>query len=169
MKTVRFIFIGLVIIFISLSGIALLLPSEITVSRSIEINAPLPKVSGEIIHLENWNHWNPQFQERGILLPANVSASKNSIALKNNSGRIVFFTIGRINKDTINVDLISDNDPVSEYQFIVSGLRNETLVTWNVNMKLGWYPWRKVQGIVMDKFIGPSYETALQSLKKYVE
>ena len=42
-------------------------------------------------------------------------------------------------------------------------------IIWNVNTDLGWYPWKRIQGIMMDKLTGPEYELALQNLKKVCE
>jgi len=42
-------------------------------------------------------------------------------------------------------------------------------VQWQARVKLRWYPWEKLYGIVMDKVAGPGYDTALNGLKDYVE
>jgi hypothetical protein len=42
-------------------------------------------------------------------------------------------------------------------------------LTWNVNTNLGWLPWKKMEGILLDKFSGDQYETALENLKKTAE
>jgi len=46
---------------------------------------------------------------------------------------------------------------------------NEHQLTWNINIDMGWYPWKRVQGILFDKFSGAQYESALEDLRKAAE
>jgi hypothetical protein len=38
-----------------------------------------------------------------------------------------------------------------------------------VNVDLGWYPWKRIEGIFFDKFSGTQYESALEDLKSAAE
>ena len=72
--------------------------------------------------------------------------------------------------DTINVDLQTNGKRLTNYQFVIlPGNKGHTQIVWNVNTNLGWYPWKKIQGIIMDKVTGQEYTLALQNLKKIAE
>ena len=58
----------------------------------------------------------------------------------------------------------------TNYQFItLPNDKQHTLLIWNINTTLGWYPWERIQGVIMDKIAGPAYISTLQNLKETVE
>ncbi len=72
--------------------------------------------------------------------------------------------------ENINILLFAVNENRVTYQFLFSpGKAGTTLLTWNVNTKLPWYPWEKITGIFLDKINGPQYGEVLQNLKISVE
>ena len=72
--------------------------------------------------------------------------------------------------ENISILLSEEDGSTKKYEFIL--LHNgagQTQLTWNVNIELGWYPWKKFGGIFLDKVTGPQYEAALQNLKMAAE
>jgi thiamine kinase-like enzyme len=52
---------------------------------------------------------------------------------------------------------------------IFSPARHVTVVQWQFQQRLSWYPWEKLGSIMNDKIIGPMMEKNLGNLKKIVE
>ena len=70
----------------------------------------------------------------------------------------------------MDVFLFYENENNVTYQFILSPRKGgQTQLTWNVNTKFPWYPWKKIKGIFLDKVTGPEYQEILQNLKTAVE
>jgi hypothetical protein len=73
-------------------------------------------------------------------------------------------------QNTIDIQLRSSSSTKVNYQFILTPkMNNQTQLTWNININLGWQPWKKIEGILFDKFSGDQYETALDNLRKAAE
>lgn len=163
----RFI-IFLVVVFIFIFLMSLLLPSKVTIAKSVLINAPIEKVQNQLIHFDQWKNWYPAFKDENVIVKN--SSNPNSVRLTNNRGKNVDLTITQPNPYLINVDVHSSSSEGVTYEFILTPKAgNKIQLTWNINAQLGWYPWNRIWGIFLDKVSGSQYELALEDLKKVVE
>lgn len=171
MKILRFlIFLLSVLIIIFL--ISLLLPSKVTVAKSVEINASNEKIKRRITNFQEWKNWYPAFKDENISIIRNppVKNVLSSVTLKDVNGKTVGLNLVDTNKQVINIELISSSSTRVNYQFVlIPKINNQTQLTWNVNLDLGWLPWKKIEGILLDRFSGPQYQEALENLKKEAE
>jgi hypothetical protein len=86
------------------------------------------------------------------------------------NGKSVSLNLVDTSQHLIDIQLQSLSITKVNYQFgLVSKINNQTQLTWNINIDLGWLPWKKIQGIFMDKFSGQQYQMALDNLKKAAE
>ena len=171
MRIIRFI-IFLLAVFIVIFLISLLLPSKVTVSKSVDINAPKEAVFNQIVNFEEWKNWYPAFKDENISIIKNPPAANTlaSVTLKDVNGKSVNLNLVDTSQHIIDIQLQSSSLTKVNYQFVVvQKMNNQTQVTWNVNIDLGWLPWKKIQGIFMDKFSGQQYQMALDNLKKTAE
>ncbi len=149
--------------------VTLFLPSKVTVSKSVYINAPESKVVQQIDKFKNWKNWNPDFQAKNIsvIIP---DSDSSRVILSDERERKFSMKMIKYGPENIGIILSSENKTPVTYQFIFSNKNTgKTLLTWNVNTTLPWYPWKKITGIFLDKIAGPQYETVLQNLKSVVE
>ncbi len=173
MRKVKLLVAGILLILCFVFVITLFLPSKVTVSKSIEIDTSVAGVAREINDFNNWKNWYPAFMDKEITI--SIVSSQNlspasTATLRDKEGHEIIFHMVSISMDSIIVDLQPNNKSAIKYQFIISPHKEGyTQVVWNVNTDLGWYPWRKLQGIIMDKVTGPEYIVALQNLKKVAE
>lgn len=170
MRLLRFV-IFIIVICLFIFVIALLLPSKVTVAKSVLIKASPQKIESQIINFERWKNWYPAFRDQNVLLiKIPESTDKPSAIFKDQSGKQITFKIVSADSQLIHVEVNSSNAAKVNYQFIIARrLNDETQLTWNVNTDLGWYPWNRVQGIFLDKFSGVQYESALENLKHSAE
>lgn len=146
-----------------------MLPSRVTVSKSVDINAPSERVMSQIENFENWGNWYPAFKDENISVTKD-SSKLQSVILKDKKGKMIHLSITELHQNTINIQVESSSATAVFYQFILTPkMNNQTQLTWNVNIDLGWLPWKKVEGIFMDKFSGPQYEMALKDLSNAAE
>lgn len=170
MRSVKVFVIGMIIIFSFLSILTIFLPSKVTVSKSIIINAPEVEVAKEINSFNNWKQWYPAFQDHDISVTISQKNSSSFVTLTDQRNRQLSMTIIQSAPENINILLSEENKNEVSYQFILMRGRNgQTQLTWNVNTILSWYPWKKITGIFLDKINGPQYEEILQNLKTAVE
>ena len=171
MRIVKFI-IFLASIFIIIFLISLVLPSKVTVSKSVEINANEEKVKDQIVNFEKWKNWYPAFENKEITVTKNLPQPHilSSVTLKNIKGKAIILNLIDTAKSTILIEVHSSSSTEVNYQFILTTKQNEqTQLTWNVNTTLGWLPWKKMEGILFDKLSGTQYESALDNLRKAAE
>jgi carbon monoxide dehydrogenase subunit G len=171
MRLLRFSFFILAI-FIIIFLISFLLPSKVTVAKSVEINASQENVSRQITNFKNWESWYPAFKDENITVIKNSSGKDNlaSVTLKDKNGKMIDLNLLGSAQNTIDIQLRSSSSTKVNYQFILTPkMNNQTQLTWNININLGWQPWKKIEGILFDKFSGDQYETALDNLRKAAE
>ena len=171
MSLIRFI-IFILAIFIVIFLISLLLPSKVTVAKSVAINASPQMVFNQIIHFKNWGNWYPAFKDENITVTRNSENKKviSSVTLKDKNGKAINLNLIDSSKNSILIQLESSSSTKVNYQFILTQkINNQTQLTWNININLGWLPWKKIEGILLDKFSGNQYETALDNLRKAAE
>jgi carbon monoxide dehydrogenase subunit G len=171
MAFIRFI-IFLLAVFIVIFLLALLLPSKVTVAKSVDINASHDAVKNEIVNFEEWKKWYPAFKDENITIIKNAS-SKNiisSVTLKDKEGKSILLNLTDTTNNKIYIDVQSASSTQVQYEFLlIPKLNNQTQLTWDVNINLGWYPWKRIEGILFDKFSGSQYESALDDLRKAAE
>lgn len=178
MKLMRFV-IFLLGIFIIIFLLSLLLPSNVTITKSVDINAPREKIINQIIDFEQWKNWHPSFKNENFSITKNEHPPNtiSSVTLHDSIGKSLTIVLVDTSKQTmptgrqaINMDLQSSSPIGINYQFVlIPKLSHQTQLTWNVIIHLGWLPWKKFEGILLDKFSGSQYENALNELKKAAE
>ena len=171
MRFVRF-FVSILSIFIVIFLLCLLLPSKVTVAKSVLINAPKTQVHQQVDDFQNWKNWYPAFQGENINIiinPLKPGVIK-SVSLNDTNSKKLQFDLITSKPDTLDIKLRNQSSTTIDYRFILSTHSDgQTQLTWNVNTTMKWYPWEKAKGILLDKVSGPQYEAALLNLKRAVE
>ena len=164
--------IFLLAIFIIILLLAFLLPSRVTVAKSVEINAPRQNIMKQIVNFDEWKNWYPAFKDENISVVKNKASADyiSSVTLKNKNGTAIVLNLMDTSNNQIDIRVQSSSSTKVTYQFLlIPKLNNEHQLTWNINIDMGWYPWKRVQGILFDKFSGAQYESALEDLRKAAE
>lgn len=171
MNIFRFI-IFIVSVFIIIFLLALLLPTKVTVPKSVNINASSNKVKNQITNFDEWENWYPAFKDSSTKIIKNAPSKSilSSVTLKDNKGKNITLNLVDTSGNKIIVDVESGSSTKVNYLFLfIPKENNQTQLTWDVNIDLGWYPWKRIEGIFFDKFSGSQYESALDALRKAAE
>lgn len=160
--------VGFLMVFLSLFTI--FLPSKVTVSKSVSVNAGMNLIKEQLENFDNWKNWHPLFKNKNITVSITQNKDTSYATLTNEKQQKVSFILEDTINNNINLLLDEDGKINNSYQFIlVPNGSSNTQLTWNVNTYLGWYPWKKLGGIFLDKIRGPQYEVVLENLKNAVE
>lgn len=171
MSFFRFI-IFLLGVFIVIFLLAFLLPSKVTVSKSVEINASHDAVKKEIVNFDEWKKWYPAFKDETVTVLKNPAGQKvlSSVTLKDKQGKTILLNLTDTSNNKISINVESASSTKVRYVFLLIPKQNNQIqLTWDVNIDLGWYPWKRIEGIFFDKFSGSQYESALGDLKTAAE
>ena len=158
MKILKLGLISIIIFGIFIFLFSLLFPSEVRISRAINITAPSQKVIAKLSDLKQWRHWN-EMTNNPALEDAKYSDSifssrKMDVRLVS-SGNNIVKTEWRWGKR-----LLHSGHAVLQSQ-------DSTILQWYFDIKLGWYPWEKFSSLLLEKRYGPLLEQGLEKLNSY--
>lgn len=165
-------FIVLAGLFIFITILSLFIPSRIMVTRAVVISAPADQVFSEISDLQRWKHWHPVFVKDSAKIKFSYGHNGISNSCEwDSKGKknIMQFTRKTSNTASLILKRPGEHDVQNTLSLLPLTDRNQVQVEWNVLIRLKWYPWEKFYGIFIEKITGEGYETALNSLKTYVE
>lgn len=170
----RFLLALFILLIAAILVLGVIEPKDVTVQRSVMINAPAPAIFDQIVKFKNWPHWSPWYQMEpseqisyyGI--DGQVGSGYHWVGQKTGTGDM---------KNTGVTDrqmnyLLSFIKPFKKDAtgfFKLKDTAGQTMVTWSVSMHTS-FPWNASAVLVnMDKMLGPDFENGLNNLKKYVE
>ena len=167
MRYLKFAVAGLIVLFILFTAIGLLMPSSVTVLRSVDIQSPVDSIHYYTNDPAKWRYWINGADTTYYRQITNTSTEKDSrIALgtytitviENDRHHIVTLWKGKSNREQLNrLDLFYNSRTCI------------TTVNWSFKQRLNWYPWERLSAMLHDKVFGPSMETSLHKLKQVCE
>ena len=169
----------LVIILATFCGIAYLLPKDVVISRTTEINATIDVVFDQANTLNNWTNWsawhamdtnaiytysNPDFGTGATyswigdpeLVGEGELTILESVTNKSMRTEIVFYKEGEENGR-------------GNGEWVFSEENGMTAVSWSFLGDLGYNPVARWFGLFMESMLGPQLETGLGNMKNYLE
>ncbi|MGD8427980.1 MAG: SRPBCC family protein [Balneolaceae bacterium] len=172
MKILKFIGIGLIVLGVLFFGIAMFLPSQVHVERSIVIPASSEVVFKQVNDLRKWKNWSP-WQRRdpnmeityvGFL--SGEGASYHWVSNKVGNGSLTITESYPYKYIATDMNFNEEGEATGYYRFepVVGG----TKVTWAFETDVGSEPINKYMGLLMDPMVGNDFEEGLQNLKSYV-
>ncbi len=174
MRLIKTFLTGAIELFIVITLLSLLIPSNVKVSRTTLINNTTKgKVFEQVDNLSNWKNWHPVFKsgERKIIFyPPSITGEPTTCKILYGS-KTADMRITYADSNLIKFTLKPENENDIQNEIIISTIPQQAnvQVEWRAFNKLKWYPWEKFYGIFIDKLTGPGYEESLKGLKDYLE
>lgn len=151
---------------------AFLLPSEVKVERTTEINAPASVVYYNVIDFHNWDKWSPWFQidkdmkkkyegKPGI---GHAFIWKSDVE-EAGAGSMEILAAEKFNKINMKLSFDGAESALSNWTFTEKD--GKTIVQWDFKSELDY--WHRWMGFLMDSWLGDDYEKGLAELKKFSE
>jgi hypothetical protein len=168
MQYVKFLIISLISVFVVLTALSLLFPSDLRVQRVVNIASPRGKVLAAVGDLKTWPEWN-RFVRGPGLTHMSISDPSSGIGARLSSDQM---TISETAADSDGITLDWDLKGGKRHSGGISvGMLNRDSITveWWFDLHFRWYPWEKLGVFVYDRKLGPIMEQSLDSLRRYVE
>lgn len=174
MKILKGIFYVILVIVALIFVVALFLPSQYRVERSVEVDTPIAIVYGYVADFNNfhaWNPWTPLEPNHSY----EVIGDSGMVGQKYywegeiiGSGKMVFteFKQYEMIRSDINFLMPNEGSGVVDWEFEADG--NSTNVTWSLSGSAD-YPIGRYFGLMMDGMLGPSFEEGMSKLKLQCE
>lgn len=157
MRLIKLASISFVVLFVVTTIIGLLFPSKVIVSRAIDVSATTDSVSRFTKDLFGWQQW--------------VSSMKNYPAQAALSSKIGSSTIAitSAKPDLVIGKWIEKNGDEQLTTLRLIANQNTTIINWQFEQTVEWYPWARLSSMVNEKVIGAMMEENLANLKKLAE
>jgi len=169
MRLLKQAVIGLITFSMILLFFSLLLPSKISVSKSVLVHASHDSVMSALLHIENWKQWNPILQDSNAKYSI---ASPRRVDWVGADGVPNTIQLEQFARDSIMVIILSKNKQVFSSGFTVISHQQDSLLTkveWWINEDIKWYPWEKFYGLFSESFRETYMDNNLQLFKHYIE
>jgi hypothetical protein len=161
MRLLKLVFASIIILFILASLIGLLLPSHVLVSRAVNIKGYRDSIMPYMNDINQWKSWMEGMEDSSVVITsarqAKLGNTRVSINTVTDSTVISLWTGRNGDVQTATMYLIgNDTQPV-------------TVVQWQFEEELKWYPWERLGSIMNDKILGTMMEKNLNRLTTMVE
>lgn len=175
MKTLKRIIGLILLVAIALIIIAFVLPRNVSVDRSIVINAKPEVIFPYINNQKNGEQWSP-WLSRDPEAKVTYSGPDAGVGSKmewasdhkgvgNGSATIIKST----ENQSIETALDFGSEGAATAFFTLSPEGEGTNVTWGFTTDMGMNPMGRWMGLMMDKWVGGDYEQGLNNLKTLIE
>ena len=167
MRYLKALIIGLLALFILLTIIGLLMPSSVTVGRSIEIHAPVDSVRFYTNDPANWRQW---------INGADTAYFKQLTSITNQKkSKIILgtYTVTVVDNDPKYMITLwqgqNTKEQLNRIELYYNSSTAITVVNWSFQQQLSLFPWDRLGAMLYDKVYGPSMEVSLARLKQVCE
>jgi uncharacterized protein YndB with AHSA1/START domain len=173
-QTLIKIVVGIVILGLSLTAAAFLLPGSYHVERSIEIQAPADKVFTQINDLKHWQSWtvwasqDPEMSYETSPVSAGVGAWQKWTGPKSGTGEMELTASEPPTRVSYTL-YFPEFDSRSTGDVLIEPAAQGVKVTWTNGGPLGSNPLMRWMGLMFDRILGGDFESGLERLKRTSE
>ena len=162
-------------ILLALILFSFLLPTEVKVSRSVTIDAPIDRVFEQVNDLRNWEKWSPWKRMDPMMEmtfsnpPVGQGAFYKWVSQDKHigSGTMTLAQV-RTNEEIVTALHSEDwGDANATFQFGHKGKQVE--LTWTMANNIGVMPWSKYFGVMMKSELTKQFDQGLKGIKFYAE
>ena len=168
MRLIRFFLLSVIVLFLVLTGLSLLFPSHLRISRAVNIAAPRERIYAALSDFRSWEQWN-LFIRGTPLTGKSLSSPSSGKGAVLRSDQLVITELEAA-PDYMRFDWNQVRGRRFEGGFNLLQVSPDSLTvqSW-LDFHFRWYPWEKLGSLVYDPQLGPVMEESLASLKRYVE
>ena len=175
MKLFKYLVIGFVILLIILGAVSFILPSKLSVERSLKIKASKEVVFEQVNNLQNWEKWTFWMNidttmelkffgnEKGEGAGFEWKSDKSEVG----SGNLTIIASKPF--DSIHAEIEFKHKLKADAYYLFIDSASETNVIFIFKLNLGNNPIARYLGLFMRKRIGNDLENSLVNLKKVIE
>ena len=175
MRFIKRLLTILAIVLVVLVAVSYLLPRQVQVARSIEIDAPASEVFAKVNGLKagaDWSPWLSRDPEVKLMysgpdtgVGSKLEWTSEHPQVGNGKQEIV----DSIENEKVVTALDFGSQGTASATFDLVEANGKTTITWDLDTDMGMNPIGRYMGLMMDKWVGGDYEKGLANLKALVE
>jgi hypothetical protein len=167
MKWLKLAFISVIVFSGMLLLLSLLFPSQVFVSRAIQISRPAKTVLAMIDDPQLWKQWNPYVQNDSFQTAALILKEGKDIFIvqQGDKNAVKEIIIDKHLADGIEYSLKLSSHTETGNIIVTARDSSSCEVRWT-QWKKAKYPWQKFSFFYQEKIYGPVLEKGLEELKR---
>lgn len=164
MRGIIFFLGSLLLLFLLVTGIGLFFPSEVTISRAVDIQAEAGTIRSLLSEPSRWKSWFPA-AERWPL----VTKQGSVVGIRTPSGNPLM--VESLTDSTISVSGLQTASIDGNMGFRMIGGQTPGIVTvqWYMNFQFDWYPWERFSSLLLENKFGTVMEQGLRQLQQQAQ
>jgi len=150
-RIIKLFLISVIFLFVLGTGISLMIPSHIRISKAINLHAPKDSIFSLVKNPGRWKEWHPAFMK-------SYNKTFDSIRISNitKEGDTVLMFLQQGKKEPVlNGWKIYEHPEV-----------DSLTLQWYMDFHLKWYPWKKFSSLFFENTYGVMMQEGLTNLKK---
>ena len=160
----RFIKLGLisaVVLFAVVTAISLLFPSTVIVSRAVNISVPKDSIIDLVKDFNGWKQWIDGMEKNVVKIKSRTEAdlAGTTVLIDTTESKYTIQSSWKNKSKQMTSTISVLNDSASKV----------TIVHWQFEQHIKWYPWEKFASMMNDKILGTMMESNLARLKSVAE
>ena len=175
MRIFKWVLGGIAVLAVILVAVGMLLPREVSVARSIEIDASAEEVFPHINSLKAMGDWSPWLdRDPNVEVTFNeVEAGQGAVMTWASEQSDVGSGRQEITESKLNESVVTALDfgdmGLAEAKLMLNEAQGQTEVIWTLDADMGAGPIGRWMGLMMDDWVGADYELGLGRLKTLIE
>ena len=163
-----------VLVLVFVAG-GMMLPREVTVARTTQIDAPADQVFPHVNNLqatEAWSPWlgrDPKTKITYGEIPEGVGATMAWASENPQVGVGNMEIVASVPNEMVISDLDFGEMGLAKATYDLTEVEGRTTITWGLQADMGAGPVGRWMGLMMDRWVGADYEQGLSNLKALVE
>lgn len=155
MRLIKLAFISILLLFFVVTAISLLIPSDIRISKAINIHSGEDSIFALIRDTTKWKQWHPAFISNDS---ATAFPQIHIVQQSESDSEIVMHLQQGDKPEVVN------GWKIYQYPHVDS-----LTLQWYMDFHLKWYPWQKLGSMLYEKTYGTMMEKGLENIKNRVE
>jgi len=174
-RIIKLAIISFIFLFLVVTGISLLIPSHVRISKAINIHTVADSVWSQLDDLRKWESWNPFFHNLATKQVTDLDTAGGKL----NAVKVETTTIKWKEKKTDEhiaemlsanrLPLMSGWKCISHNATASNAETDSITLQWYMDFRLRWYPWEKFSSLMLENSYGIKMEQGLTNLKAILE
>jgi hypothetical protein len=168
-KIVRLLLFSFLFLFLVITGISLLIPFHVRISRATNVLAAPVAVWKQVDNMRIWPNWNPFFSDVPVGKISYIDTISDQLPVMNAAGTSIQWKEIKAGERIAIMSRPGQRPVMNGWKCISHAGSDSTTVQWYLDFHLRWYPWEKFASLLFEQSYGPKLEQGLGNLKKIVE
>jgi hypothetical protein len=150
-QLIKLAFISFFFLFLIITGMSLLIPSHIRLSKAINMGGTNESILYYVRNKNTWPQWHPAFMQD---------------TSKRNSNMVITPKLDNDSEVMYQMQLPGKRPVMSGWKVYHHASSDSLTLQWYMDFNLPWYPWQKFGSLLYEGTYGRMMEQGLNNLKK---